>query len=252
MSPVCKKCRNYVMGFPCPHCGGDQALTDREADEIRPIIPLDLQESFKEPPPPKDTSDHSYDPPYQTFESQPISPPTPTQNIHVSAPSATAPPAPPPPAPTPAATPPPAAPSRTRPSYTPTSPTIPKPMPSRRVPPLERPPQPLSPSVEEEIEEIPPPPPPKVSVKVSKGDSENTIPLDEVNEQFKQIESQFRKIYSHQKKTESQTKKFRSNFRDIDNKLKKIEKSLKILLETNKKLESIHKDTTKNLKNVKL
>ena len=48
MSPVCKKCRNYVMSFPCPHCGSDQEFTDREPDEIKPIIPLDLQESFQE------------------------------------------------------------------------------------------------------------------------------------------------------------------------------------------------------------
>ncbi|MFX1505726.1 MAG: hypothetical protein ACFFDC_06380 [Promethearchaeota archaeon] len=241
MSPVCKKCRNYVMGFPCPHCGGDQALTDREADEIRPIIPLDLQESFKEPPPPLDTSDGSHPTSYQHYEPQPKSPPTPTQNIHV----------PPPPAAPPPAVPPPAAPPQTRPSYTPPSPTIPKPIPSRP-PPQEGPPQPLRPSAIEEIEENPPPPPPKVSVTASKGDSEKVIPFDEVNEQFKQIESQFKKIYSHQKKTESQTKKFRSHFREIDKQLRKIEKSLKILLETNKKLESIHQNTSNDLKRIKL
>jgi hypothetical protein len=251
MSPVCKKCRNYVMGFPCPHCGGDQALTDREADEIKPIIPLDLQESFKEPPPPLDISDSSQATPYQRFESQPQSPPTPTQNIHVPPPPATAPPATPPPPTPPPATAPATAPPRTRPSYTPPSPTIPKPIPSRPHP-LERPPQSLPSSVEEEIEETPPPPPPKVSVKASKDESEKIVPFEEVNEQFKQIESHFRKIYSHQKKTESQSKKFRSNFREIDNKLRKIEKSLKILLETNKKLELIHKDTSKDLKKIKL
>ena len=59
MSPVCKKCRNYVMRLPCPHCGAEEALTDREADEIKPIIPLDLQESFKEPPAPISDSEDS-------------------------------------------------------------------------------------------------------------------------------------------------------------------------------------------------
>jgi len=76
--------------------------------------------------------------------------------------------------------------------------------------------------------------------------------INEINEQLRKIESQFKKIYSHQKKTDSQVKKFNSNFREINNKLRKIENCLKILLETNRKLESIHKDTSKKLKNVKL
>ncbi|MHA2156889.1 MAG: hypothetical protein ACXABU_16215, partial [Candidatus Hodarchaeales archaeon] len=37
------------MALPCPHCGGSQEFTERKPDEIKPIIPLDLQGSFKEP-----------------------------------------------------------------------------------------------------------------------------------------------------------------------------------------------------------
>ena len=222
MSPVCKKCRNYVRGFPCPHCGGEEALTDREADEIKPIIPVDLQESFKEPPPPISDSGHSDIPPNQLSESQPKSPPVPTQS----------PPVPPPPI----------SPPPTRPSYTPPSATTPRPLPSQPPPPI----------VEQEIKKVPPPTPPKLSVTISKDDSGITVPIDDIKEQFKKIESHFKTINSHQKKSESQAKKFESNFKGIDKKLKKIEKTLKILLETNKKLESIHKDTSKDLKKVKL
>jgi hypothetical protein len=39
------------MKFPCPHCGSHESLYDRSADEIKPIIPLDLQGNFDEPPP---------------------------------------------------------------------------------------------------------------------------------------------------------------------------------------------------------
>ncbi len=50
--PVCKKCRNYVMRFPCPHCGSDLSLTDRTERDIQPIIPKELQGNFEEPPAP--------------------------------------------------------------------------------------------------------------------------------------------------------------------------------------------------------
>ena len=50
--PVCKKCRNYVMKFPCPHCGSDLSLTDRTTSDIQPIIPKTLQGNFEEPPAP--------------------------------------------------------------------------------------------------------------------------------------------------------------------------------------------------------
>ena len=62
------------MGFPCPHCGAEEALTDREDNEIKPIIPLDLQESFKIPPPPKSDSEDSFSPPHPPSKPQP--PPT--------------------------------------------------------------------------------------------------------------------------------------------------------------------------------
>ncbi len=50
--PVCKKCRNYVMKLPCPHCGSDLSLTDRTTSDIQPIIPKALQGDFEEPPAP--------------------------------------------------------------------------------------------------------------------------------------------------------------------------------------------------------
>jgi hypothetical protein len=52
ISPVCKKCHNYVMKFPCPHCGSDASFQDRSPDEIKPIVPVELQGDFEEPPPP--------------------------------------------------------------------------------------------------------------------------------------------------------------------------------------------------------
>ncbi len=223
------------MGFPCPHCGAEQALTDREADEIKPIIPLDLQGDFKEPPPPISAPSHSTMPVYQPSEPQPTSPPV---------------------------TPPPMKPSYTSPPTTPPkpSPTQPPPLrgPPQAPPPSmmqeirQVPPPTPRPSIEQEITQVPPPSPPKLSVTVSKDDSGITVPIDDIKEQFKKIESHFNNINSHQKKSDSLAKKFESNFKEIDNRLSKIEKSLKIFLETNKKLESIHKDTTKDLKKVKL
>jgi hypothetical protein len=49
--PVCKKCRNYIMKFPCPHCGSELSISDRAKGEIQPIIPTELQGDFDEPPP---------------------------------------------------------------------------------------------------------------------------------------------------------------------------------------------------------
>ncbi len=53
MSPVCKKCHNYVMKFPCSHCGSDLSMQDRVEGEIKPIVPVELQGNFAEPPPPE-------------------------------------------------------------------------------------------------------------------------------------------------------------------------------------------------------
>lgn len=252
LSPVCKKCRNYVMDFPCPHCGSEQALTDREEDEIKPIIPLDLQESFGEPPPPSHESGQSYTPPYQPPESPTKAPPV----------------SPPPP----------------RPSYAPQSTPTPKPLqtkpaPPQRpppTPPLPRvdqkithapPPTPSPPRVEQEIkraplsapvarpelviEQVPPPIPPKLSIKGLAHNSGTMVPLEEIKEQFKQVESHFKDINSHQKKSDSDIKQLESSINEINKKLDKIEKSFKVLYNANKKLESLHKDTAKDLKKFK-
>ena len=34
------------MKFPCPHCGAEESLTDREVGEIKPIIPPEFQADF--------------------------------------------------------------------------------------------------------------------------------------------------------------------------------------------------------------
>ena len=53
MSPVCKQCHNYVMKFPCSHCGSDLSMQDRVEGEIKPIVPVEIQGNFAEPPPPE-------------------------------------------------------------------------------------------------------------------------------------------------------------------------------------------------------
>ena len=53
LSPVCKKCHNYVMKFPCSHCGSDLSMQDRIEGEIKPIVPVEIQGNFAEPPPPE-------------------------------------------------------------------------------------------------------------------------------------------------------------------------------------------------------
>lgn len=44
------------MKLPCPHCGADTSFQDRTADEIKPIVPVELQGDFEEPPPPLSSS----------------------------------------------------------------------------------------------------------------------------------------------------------------------------------------------------
>lgn len=44
------------MKLPCPHCGADTSLLDRSADEIKAIVPVELQGDFEEPPPPLSSS----------------------------------------------------------------------------------------------------------------------------------------------------------------------------------------------------
>ncbi|MHA2247980.1 MAG: hypothetical protein ACXADY_23740 [Candidatus Hodarchaeales archaeon] len=50
MSPVCRKCKNYVMKFPCSHCGSEESFADRKIDDFKPIVPVELQGDFEEPP----------------------------------------------------------------------------------------------------------------------------------------------------------------------------------------------------------
>ncbi|MHA1449231.1 MAG: hypothetical protein ACTSP4_07410 [Candidatus Hodarchaeales archaeon] len=45
---MCKKCHNYVMKFPCPHCGASQSLIERDKGEIKSIIPEELQFNWKD------------------------------------------------------------------------------------------------------------------------------------------------------------------------------------------------------------
>ena len=66
LSPVCKKCHNYVMKFPCSHCGSDLSMQDRIEGEIKPIVPVEIQGDFDEPPPP------------EYVESLPVSSPSPS------------------------------------------------------------------------------------------------------------------------------------------------------------------------------
>jgi hypothetical protein len=41
------------MKFPCSHCGSDLSMQDRVEGEIKPIVPLEIQGNFAEPPPPE-------------------------------------------------------------------------------------------------------------------------------------------------------------------------------------------------------
>ncbi len=64
--PVCKSCHNYVTGklekgHPCPHCGNENTLTDRDEEEIKPIIPEEFQFDYTSGP-----VDYNQPPPLQT------------------------------------------------------------------------------------------------------------------------------------------------------------------------------------------
>ena len=41
------------MKFPCSHCGSDLSMQDRIEGEIKPIVPVEIQGNFAEPPPPE-------------------------------------------------------------------------------------------------------------------------------------------------------------------------------------------------------
>ncbi|OLS26784.1 MAG: hypothetical protein HeimC3_06760 [Candidatus Heimdallarchaeota archaeon LC_3] len=64
--PVCKNCHNYVTGklekdHPCPHCGSENTLIDREEKEIKPVIPEEFQFDYTSQP-----VDYNKPPPLQT------------------------------------------------------------------------------------------------------------------------------------------------------------------------------------------
>jgi hypothetical protein len=44
------------MNFPCPHCGSDESFHNRSVDDFKPIVPVELQGDFTEPPPPVTSS----------------------------------------------------------------------------------------------------------------------------------------------------------------------------------------------------
>lgn len=68
-----------MMKFPCPHCGSDESYYDRSAEEFKPIIPVELQGDFEEPPPPVSTPGYT---PVQ--EMKPVSKPAETSSSFVS------------------------------------------------------------------------------------------------------------------------------------------------------------------------
>ena len=41
------------MSFPCPHCGSEDLLTDRDASEIKPVVSMEFQANFEEPVSPR-------------------------------------------------------------------------------------------------------------------------------------------------------------------------------------------------------
>ena len=41
------------MKFPCSHCGSDLSIQDLVEGEIKPIVPVEIQGDFAEPPPPE-------------------------------------------------------------------------------------------------------------------------------------------------------------------------------------------------------
>ncbi|MHA2202525.1 MAG: hypothetical protein ACW991_02440 [Candidatus Hodarchaeales archaeon] len=73
------------MSFPCSHCGSEESLADRKTDDFKPIVPVELQGDFEEPP--KFISDPSLTPAPLSTESdtKPVSkPPVPKESSNVS------------------------------------------------------------------------------------------------------------------------------------------------------------------------
>ncbi|MHA2227146.1 MAG: hypothetical protein ACXAC8_18160 [Candidatus Hodarchaeales archaeon] len=217
------------MSFPCPHCGGDLAFIEREIDEIKPIIPLDLQEAFKEPPEPRTTLVSPITPPYRSVES---SRPRFTQK-----PIQTSPPAHPPSVYPPL-----------RSSGVQTTVSVPPPPPPPLQSPIKEQSRTHPPTPSEESVEVPPRPISQPSTAVSKDKLDTGVPIYDDNKRFKLFESRFKHLESRSKQFESQNKKFKSKFKETDQQLKTLKKCMKTILKSNQKLESIYKDTLKDLK----
>ena len=43
------------MSLPCPHCGSNVSLADRDPGEIKPVVPLDRQDKYERFPIPEST-----------------------------------------------------------------------------------------------------------------------------------------------------------------------------------------------------
>ena len=218
MSPVCKKCRNYVMGFPCPHCGCDQEFTERNPDEIKPIIPLDLQESFEAPPTPIDQVNPIKNVSFQVSSAPP--PKTASKSRQISPPTSGVSPTSPPSIPSPVS------------PHSPPTPPI-RNRPSKEL--LDKTKISTSPNL-------------NLSVPTFKSNSEDSVPLEKVQNHFKRLESHIKQINYKQDHYETQVNKLQLNLKEVTKKLQKYEKSVKLLSKANQKLESIHKDTANNLK----
>lgn len=50
------------MRLPCPHCGGSKSHAERSPTDFKPIVPLEIQGTFIEPPPPINSSNLGSDP----------------------------------------------------------------------------------------------------------------------------------------------------------------------------------------------
>ena len=50
--PVCKKCKNYVLTIPCPHCGSGEEFHSRGATDIKQIVPSSVQAVTRKAPDP--------------------------------------------------------------------------------------------------------------------------------------------------------------------------------------------------------
>ncbi|MFX0087832.1 MAG: hypothetical protein ACFFAU_19425 [Candidatus Hodarchaeota archaeon] len=199
------------MKFPCPHCGGELAFTDRKIDEIKPIIPLDLQETFKEPPEPKHNLISSISPLYRSIES-------------------------PEPRYTQIQTPPPSYVSNSSPPLRSFNVQT-----TFSVPP---PPPPIQSSINEQSRTPPPTPtgasvplPPKLfsqpSTTISKEKLDRIVLSDDEKKSF---ESRFKGLESRSRHLESQNIKFESKFKETDQQLKMIRKFMKTILKSNQKL----------------